>query len=310
MSFASLKRNRANSIEKLRKAAEKQQSGGNYEDPTMWKPTVDQNGNGSAIIRFLPAPESKREGVSIDIPWVQYWDHWFKGPTGKYFIEKSLTTLGQDDPVSEENSRLWNTGLESDKEIARDRKRRLHYVSNIIVIKDPENPQNEGKVFKFEYGKKIWDKINDVMNPEFDDEVPVDPFDFWEGANFRLKIRKVEGWRNYDKSDFDSPSALAGGDEAKLEEIYEQLHDLGEYIDPAEYKSYAELERKMIEVLGDEYTGNASIKSEPVANAPSPKSAEAPSPNSAPSSFDDDDDIPLGGDEDNDLDYFKSMAED
>src|SRR5210317_2517738 len=210
MSFENLKRNREQ-ISKLIQAAE--QAGGgsteqkSYGDDRLWKPTVDKAGNGYAILRFLPSAEGQ------DVPWVRYWDHGFKGPTGQWYIEKSLTSIGQQDPVSEYNSVLWNSGRDEDKETARKQKRRLHYVSNILVESDPANPQNEGKVFLFTYGKKIHDKIMDLMQPQFADEDPVNPFDFWEGASFKLKIRNVEGYRNYDKSEFASPTALSEDDE-------------------------------------------------------------------------------------------------
>ena len=249
MSFADLKRNRQD-ISKLAAAAEKLGGGEkNYSDDRIWSPTVDKAGNGYAIIRFLPACAGQ------DLPWVRYWDHGFKGPTGRWYIENSLTSIGQDDPVSEMNTRLWNSGREEDKEIARARKRRLHYVSNILVISDPANPENEGKVFLYKFGKKIFDKILDKMQPQFQDEKPVNPYDFWEGSNFRLKIRNVEGYRNYDKSEFDSVTSLFDGDEGRLEKVYDELHDLSEFIDPKNYKSYTELKAKLAQVLGEAGSG-------------------------------------------------------
>ena len=245
MSFSNLKRTRTD-FSKLVAAA--QTAGGekkNYGDDRMWKPSVDKAGNGYAIFRFLPATEGN------DLPWARYWDHGFKGPTGQWYIERSLTSIGQPDPVSEMNTRLWNSGIEADKETVRQRKRRLHYVANILVISDPANPDNEGKVFLFQFGKKIFDKIMDQLQPEFPDEKPVDPFNMWEGSDFVLKIRNVEGYRNYDKSEFRSPSALYDGDEAKLEEVYNKLHDLSEFTDPAKYKSYDELKTKLAQVLGE-----------------------------------------------------------
>ena len=248
MSFANLKKNRTSSIDALVKAAEK--VGGNqerksYGDDRFWKPTRDKSGNGYAVIRFLPAPEGE------DIPWVRYWDHGFQGPTGAWYIENSLTTIGQNDPVSEYNSILWNSGREEDKELARKQKRRLHYVSNIYVVSDPANPQHEGKVFLYKFGKKIFDKIMDVMQPQFQDESPVNPYDFWEGADFKIKIRNVQGWVNYDSSEFASKSEFLGGEEPKLEEIYGQCHNLQDFIDPKNYKSYDELKTKMNRVLGE-----------------------------------------------------------
>jgi hypothetical protein len=245
MSFEKLKQNRDNAISKLVSAADTNTEKKTYGDDRLWKPTVDKAGNGFAVIRFLPA------GGGEDLPWVRYWDHGFKGPTGRWYIEKSLTSIGQQDPVSDLNSQLWNTGRDEDKELARQRKRRLHHVSNILVVSDSANPQNEGKVFLFEYGKKIMDKIMDVMQPQFQDEEAINPFDFWKGANFKLKIRNVEGYRNYDKSEFDGISELFDGDDVRLEEIYNKLYKLSEYTDPNNYKSYADLQRKLFEVLGE-----------------------------------------------------------
>ena len=214
MSFDALKNNRQAAIDKLLSEAEKTKGDkANYADDRFWKPTLDKSGNGYAVIRFLPPADGE------DVPWVQYWDHGFKGPSGRWYIEKSLTSIGQSDPVSEMNSQLWNSGRDEDKDLARSRKRRLHYVSNILVVSDPAAPENDGKVFLFKYGKKIYEKIMDVMQPEFEDEKPVNPFDFWGGANFKLKIRQVEGYRNYDKSSFDEPSVLLD-DEDELESLF------------------------------------------------------------------------------------------
>ena len=251
MSFENLKRNR-DQISKLVQAAE--QAGGgnqpqqknNYQDERIWKPTVDKAGNGYAVLRFLPAAEGQ------DLPWVRYWDHGFKGPTGLWYIENSLTSIGQPDPVGELNSRLWNSGIDADKEKARSQKRRLHYVANVLVMQDPSAPQNEGKVMLFKFGKKIFDKLMDVMQPQFADETPINPFDMWEGADFKLKIRNVEGYRNYDKSEFDGQSALHGGDDTQLESVFKQVHDLGEFTDPKNYKTYDELKAKLMRVLGEE----------------------------------------------------------
>lgn len=268
MSFADLKRNRQD-ISKLAAAAEKLGGGEkNYSDDRIWSPTVDKAGNGYAIIRFLPA----RAGQ--DLPWVRYWDHGFKGPTGRWYIENSLTSIGQDDPVSEMNTRLWNSGREEDKEIVRTRKRRLHYVSNILVISDPANPENEGKVFLYKFGKKIFDKILDKMQPQFQDEKAVNPYDFWEGCNFRLKIRNVEGYRNYDKSEFDSVAPLFDGDEGRLEKVYNELHDLSEFIDPKNYKSYTELKAKLAQVLGE--AGNGFTETAETAEPSEERSMKAP----------------------------------
>jgi len=245
MSFANLKQNRAATIDKLLNAASSNSEKKSYGDDRFWTPTVDKSGNGYAVIRFLPASEGE------DLPWVKYWDHGFKGPTGKWYIEKSLTSIGQNDPVSEMNTQLWNTGNEDDKDLARQRKRRLHHVSNILVLSDSANPQNEGKVFLYKYGKKIMDKIMDVMQPQFQDEKPVNPFDLWAGANFKLKIRNFEGYRNYDKSEFEAASELANGNEASLEAIYNKIIPIKEFVSEESYKTYAELKKKLYMVLGE-----------------------------------------------------------
>ena len=247
MSFENLKRNRASSIEALTKAAEASSGTSSqkesYVDDRFWKPTIDKAGNGYAVIRFLPAASGE------ELPWVRYWDHGFQGPGGLWYIENSLTSIGQTDPVSEMNTVLWNSGRDEDKAIARERKRRLHYVANIMVISDPGNPANEGKVFLYKFGKKIFDKVMDVMQPQFADEAPVNPFDFWEGAEFKLKIRKVDGWVNYDKSEFSGLSALSS-DDSKLESIYNNLYSLKAFLDPKNYKSYDELKARLNKVLG------------------------------------------------------------
>ncbi len=242
--FAALKSNRSKSLDKLNSQLS-QIAQKSYSDPNegkFWKPSRDKAGNGFAIIRFLPAPGGE------DMPFVRLWDHGFQGPTGLWYIENSLTTLGKDDPVSELNSKLWNTGVDADKEQARKQKRRLHYIANVYVIKDSGNPDNDGKVFLFKFGKKIFDKLNDLMNPQFEDEKPVNPFDLWEGASFRLKIRQFEGYANYDKSEFDGPGPLFEDDE-KLERVWKDEHSLQEIIHEKHFKPYAELKAKLHRVL-------------------------------------------------------------
>ena len=304
MSFADLK-SKSMDVSKLVSAANEMTGGStekkSYGDDRFWKPTVDEGGNGYAVIRFLPAGEGQ------DLPWVRYWDHFFKGPSGQWYIEKSLTTIGQNDPVSELNSRLWNSGIEDDKEIARKQKRRLHYVSNILVVNDPSNPANNGKVFLYDFGKKIFDKIMDKMQPEFPGEEPVNPFDFWNGADFQLKIRNVAGYRNYDKSEFKAPSALYEADEVKLESTYNQMFDIAEFTDPASFKSYDELKGRLQVVLGEAVGGNAVASTANVSqsaeenvgrSAPEPEivSAQAPA-------------VGTEEDEDDTLSYFAKMAQ-
>jgi hypothetical protein len=242
-SLSDLRKSRGN-FDSLMKEVEKLDAPQGKDDLNVWKPTVDQAGNGYAIIRFLPAPQGE------DMPWVQIWNHGFQGPSGKWYIENSLTTLKQADPVSELNSELWNSGLESNKEVARKQKRRLSYYSNVLVVEDSGNPANNGKVFLFKFGKKIFDKIKDVMQPEFADETPMNPFDFWDGANFKLKIRKVEGYQNYDKSEFASPSPIANNDDA-IEVIWKNQHSLAAIVAPSNFKSYDELKKKLDFVLGN-----------------------------------------------------------
>tara|TARA_A100001037_G_C15120833_1_gene623724 strand:+ start:880 stop:1809 length:930 start_codon:yes stop_codon:yes gene_type:complete len=306
MSFANLKSNKTD-VSKLVSAAQSLSGGGDkkksYEDERMWKPTVDDNGNGFAVIRFLPAAEGQ------ELPWVRYFDHFFKGPTGQWYIEKSLTTMNQNDPVSEYNSRLWNSGHDEDKETARKQKRRLHYVSNILVVSDPSNPANEGKVFLYDFGKKIFDKIMDVMQPQFPGEEPINPFDFWNGADFQLKIRNVAGYRNYDKSEFKSTSGLFDGDETKLEATYNQLHELQEFVDPTNYKTYDELKSRLEVVLGEATGTGSTVKNESLnKTAESVEPSSAPTPVVAPSAPEPE--IKVSGDEDDNdtLSYFAKLA--
>jgi hypothetical protein len=239
-----MKKKRGDKLQSLLKETAKinQPAGYQNDDDRFWRPELDKSGNGMALVRFLPAPDGE------DLPWARSWNHGFQGPGG-WYIENSLTTLGQKDPVSEYNSQLWNSGIEANKEIARKQKRRLTYVSNVLVIKDPTNPQNEGQVRLYKYGKKIWDKINDQMNPEFEDETPLNPFDLWEGANFKLKIRKVDGFSNYDKSEFEA-STPVNDEDSKMEELWKTEHSLSEFTDPKNFKTYSELKEKLDRVLG------------------------------------------------------------
>ena len=270
-------------------------------DEREWKPTVDKAGNGYAVIRFLPAPQGE------DMPWVRIFNHGFQGPGGKWYIENSLTTLNKQDPVSELNSELWNSGVEANKEIARKQKRRLNYWANILVVEDPSNPENEGKVFIYKFGKKIFDKIKDVMQPEFPDVTPIpNPFDFWDGANFKLKIRQVEGYRNYDKSEFSTPSAVAD-DDTKIEAIWDKQYDLGTLVAPDQFKSYEDLKAKLDMVLGSKTVPTAESISAQTNDAEDDHFVEkatsvqaTPAPVSQPVVEDDEDDT---------LSYFKQLAD-
>ena len=262
MSLDSLKS--SGSLNKLLDAAKGEtepQEKKSYVDERLWKPELDKSGNGYAVIRFLPAVKGE------DLPWAKVWNHAFQGPTGQWYIENSRTTLNQKDPVSEHNTRLWNTGLESDKEIARKQKRKLQYFSNIYVVSDAKHPENEGKVFLFRYGKKIFDKITAAMSPEFEDEKAINPFDFWEGANFKLKIRKVDGYWNYDKSEFEDTSKLFE-DDSEADKVWKSQYSLAEFTAPTNFKSYDELKTRLDAVLsGTVKVGNVAdeIDDAPVA---------------------------------------------
>ena len=244
MAFADLKKqSKLGSLtEKLIKQVDKLNDTGSKDDDRFWKPTMGKGDTGSAVIRFLPAPEG------CDLPWAQVWSHAFQG-TGGWLIDNCLTTLGKQCPVCEANRELWNTGNKDNQNIVRDRKRKLSYYSNIYVVKDPANPENEGKVFLYKFGKKIFDKITAAMKPEFDDEQPINPFDFWSGANFKLKLVKKDGYWNYDKSEFAEPSVLLDDDD-ELEAIYKSLNNLNDFIDPEQFKSYEDLKKRLGYVLG------------------------------------------------------------
>jgi hypothetical protein len=309
--FASLKKSSADigrltkEIEKLNAPAE---SGGK-DDTRFWQPEVDKAGNGYAVIRFLPAPAVDGDDA---LPWVRIFNHGFKGPSGKWYIENSLTTIGQKDPVSEYNSQLWNATSDENspqRKQAREQKRRLTYIANILVVTDPKNPANEGQVKLFKFGKKIFDKITLAMNPQYQDEKPMNPFDLWNGANFKIKIRQVEGYRNYDLSSFDNPTPLSE-DDAMLEKIWKSEYSLKEFTDPKNFKSYDELKRKLNDVLGisgmdvsrvdvkvnETVTKTYTKSDEPSFEASKPRKSVEDTP-------------PWTDSEDEDLDYFKSLAD-
>ena len=243
MSFSDLKKQSSlgSLTQKLVKEVEKMNTTSGSGDDRLWKPEVDKTGNGYAVLRFLPAPESE------DIPWAKMYSHAFQGPGG-WYIENSLTTLNGKDPVSEYNTQLWNSGVDSDKEIARKQKRKLSYYANIYVVKDPSNPSNEGQVFLYKFGKKIFDKIMGAMQPEFEDETPLNPFDFWQGADFKIKIKKVAGYWNYDSSEFAAVSPLLKDDDA-LEALWKKEHSLAELVSTDQFKTYDELKKRLDSVL-------------------------------------------------------------
>ena len=244
MSFADLKKQSSlgSLTQKLVKEVEKMNTTGGGADERLWKPELDKTGNGYAVIRFLPSPDGE------DIPWAKLYSHAFQGPGG-WYIENSLTTTGGKDPVSDYNRELWNSGNEADKDTVRKQKRKLSYYSNIYVVKDQVNPQNEGKVFLFKYGKKIFDKVMEAMQPEFEDETPINPFDFWQGANFKLKIVKKDGYWNYDKSEFDKVSPLLEDDDA-LEALWKKEYSLTAVTAADQFKTYDVLEKRLKYVLG------------------------------------------------------------
>ena len=304
MSFASLKKqsNLGSLTAKLVKEVEKVNNSSGGGDERLWKPELDKTGNGYAVIRFLPAPDKE------EIPWAKLYTHAFQGPGG-WYIENSLTTVGGKDPVSDYNRELWNSGNESDKDVVRKQKRKLSYYSNIYVVKDPTNPANEGKVFLFKYGKKIFDKIMEAMQPEFEDESPINPFDFWQGANFKLKIVKKDGFWNYDKSEFDSVAPLLDDDDA-LEAIWKKEYSLAAVTAADQFKSYEDLERRLKYVLGkkpaqsrfipDEELEDESegYNSRSVAEETVTKAVSTPTPSTT-----------VDKDEDDALSYFQKLAE-
>ena len=297
MSFANLKKqSKLGSLTaKLVKEVEKMNSNGASGDDRLWKLDVDKSGNGYAVIRFLPAPENE------DLPFVKLYSHAFQGPGG-WYIENSLTTLGQKDPVSEYNSQLWNNGTDAGKEMARKQKRKLTYISNIYVVKDPANPENEGKTFLFKYGKKIFDKLTAAMQPEFEDEEAIDPFDFWQGANFKLKAKNVAGYRNYDSSEFAAVSPLLDDDDA-MEAIWKKELSLSEFVAPTQFKTYDELKVRLEYVLGKRgarpVAQDIEVEDEEFETTPAPR--ETVSSVASSSSEIEDDDT---------LSYFQKLAED
>lgn len=293
-SFADLKRSAGSNLDRLTNELEKlnKPATNSNKDDRLWSIQADKAGNGYAVIRFLPACSGE------DMPFVRMWSHGFQGPGG-WYIENSLSTIGKPDPVGEMNTKLWNSGIDSDKETVRKQKRQLSFYSNIYVVKDPANPENEGKVFLFKYGKKIFDKINDMMNPQFEDEKPVNPFDMWTGADFKLKIRKVEGYRNYDKSEFSDPAPLLDDDGA-LERIWQSQYSLAEIVDPKNFKTYDELKARFNKVIG--VGESQSYKPELDHGFASPPPFKAAEPKPMPQAVDDDED-------DIGLDFFKSLAD-
>jgi hypothetical protein len=293
-SFAALKRNKS-SFEKLSKAIEattQPAEAGSKDDNRFWQPEVDKSGNGMAIIRFLSAPSVDGDDA---LPWVRVFNHGFQGPGG-WLIDNCLTTINGKCPICEHNTTLWNSGIEANKEIVRKQKRKLSYYANILIVSDPKHPENEGQVKLFKFGKKIFDKITEAMNPDFPDEKPMNPFDFWEGANFKLKIRNVEGYRNYDKSEFDSPSAVLGGDDDKIEALWKKEYSLKEFLEAKNFKAPEQLKARLEKVLGFE---GAPIRSKAEDEVSVMKSSVV------------DDEIlkKVSATDDEDMDFFKSLAE-
>ena len=294
MSFKDLKKqSKLGSLTaKLVKEVEKMNNTGGNTDDRIWKLDVDKSGNGYAVIRFLPAPEGE------DLPFVKLYSHAFQGPGG-WFIENSLTTLGQRDPVSEYNSLLWNNGTDAGKETARKQKRKLTYVSNIYVVKDPANPENEGKVFLYKYGKKIFDKLTAAMQPEFEDEEAIDPFDFWQGANFKLKAKNVAGYRNYDSSEFAAPSPLLDDDDA-MESLWKKQFSLAEIVAPDQFKTYDELKTRLDYVLGNKKSAAPQFEEEDIDRGEAEELVTAAVSKSTPAVAEEEDDA---------LSYFAKLAE-
>jgi len=276
------------------KVANPQTETKSFADDRFWRLEGDKAGNGTATLRFLPRVEGD------ELPWVRLFSHGFQGPTGKWYIENSLTTLGENDPVGELNTQLWNSGSEANKEIARKQKRKLSFIANVMIVSDPKHPENEGKVFLFKFGKKIFDKIMDKARPTFEDEKPVNVFDLWEGANFKMRMRKKDGYANYDESAFMEPSVVSE-DEDKLLSIVNAQHKLSEFTDRKNFKSYDELKKKLNDVLsGDAFASKSAAEiaeeDRPVAQAPKIASKPAPAPRAIE---EDDDDV---------MSYFEKIA--
>ena len=269
-------------------------------DERFWKLDPDKAGNATAVIRFLPRVEGD------ELPWVRVFSHGFQGPTGKWYIENSLTTLGEKDPVGELNSKLWNSGSEANKDIARKQKRRLSYIVNVLIVSDPKHPENEGQVRLYKFGKKIFDKIMEKARPTFEDEKPVNVFDLWQGADFRLRMKKVAGFPNYDESQFTEVKAVPGSDE-ELVSIVEKQHKLSEFVAPDQFKSYEALSQRLMEVLEDENAGLGTAENavlETVAAAPTPKSAPAPEPVAKAEPV-----APSANEEEDVMSYFQKIAD-
>ena len=311
MSFANLKKQSTlgSLTAKLVKEVEKQNNSGGGGDDRLWKPEMDKTGNGYAVIRFLPAPDGE------DLPWVKLYSHAFQGPGG-WYIENSLTTNGSKDPVSEYNRELWNSGIDADKDTVRKQKRKLSFYANIYVVQDKANPQNEGKVFLYKFGKKIFDKVMEAMQPEYEDETAINPFDFWQGANFKLKLKKVAGYWNYDSSEFATPSPLLDDDDA-LEALWKKQYSLQNLIAADQFKSYEDLDKRLKMVLGQKpsnrrfdeetenedndrgsYSPNFSARQE---SKPVPVNLKEELSNLSPTKTDED--------EDDALSYFQKLAE-
>ena len=290
MSFSSLKKQSSlgSLTSKLVKEIEKTNTTKGGADERLWKPELDKSGNGYAVIRFLPATDGE------DLPWAKVYSHAFQGPGG-WYIENSLTTMGGKDPVSEYNRDLWNSGNDADKDTVRKQKRKLSYYSNVYVVKDPLHPENEGRVFLFKYGKKIFDKVLEAMQPEFDDETPINPFDFWQGANFKLKIVKKDGFWNYDKSEFDKVAPLLDDDDA-LEALWKKQYSLSAITAPDQFKSYEDLERRLKTVLGQKPAQAPRLDEEVVSEEDQVPVAAAPVASAS-------------SDEDDALSYFQKLAE-
>ena len=300
MSFADLKKQSSlgSLTAKLVKEVEKANTSGGGGDERLWKPELDKTGNGYAVIRFLPAPENE------EFPWAKMYTHAFQGPGG-WYIENSLTTIGKNDPVGELNRTLWNSGRESDKDIARKQKRKLSYYANVYIVKDSANPENEGQVKLYKFGKKIFDKITAAMQPEFEDEEPINPFDFWKGANFKLKIKQVAGFWNYDSSEFGKTEALLD-DDAELEKIYDKIYDLSEFIAPDQFKSYEELKGRLDAVLGTKKIVTPKVDTEDTQDEPinRPSAEELDEISNLSSAA-----TATTEDEDDALSYFQKLAE-
>lgn len=295
MNFKDFKKNKGNFLETLNQKIK--ESNTTFEpDARYFQVTKDKAGNGVALVRFLPGK---------DTPWVRYWSHSFEY-NGGWYIENSRTSLKEDDPVSEYNKLLWDSGKEEYKEFVSLKpgtKRKLNYVSNIYVIEDPANPENNGKVFLYQYGAKIYDKIKALMQPSIKTLPPVNPFNPFDGANLQIIIKKVAGYPNYDDTKFIQEGSKLGNDD-EIEKIYNQQYDLEDILKESNFKPYEKLKARLIKVLGK----NAPLMEEYLSNFGEVVETKKESTTPPPQKKKEEIDVPFDTDTPIDEEFIKALA--